>query len=530
MVSLDPRKWFQPQPQMEAKALDGYGKKEDIGTVVTTYAFTPRLPHPPNMINYTKWANDAEANIAFNVLTDIIAGVGYYTEMSEGENPDHKNKQIIDEYGEKVNLDEDLQQIVKAMLEKGFCPVQVLGDYDLHILPPETFYIWRTVTGEIVRYTQERSYGDILRVWEKPNWQAKLEKYESFYDQKEFKTLMEAPKAEAGDIDEIKLFFHRQTTSHPYGKSLLEPIGPLLDGRQQLNKDMLAGIHRWANPIPIMETSRDKTNLEKALTDRDVDQWVLIGNVQKEEVRFNVLAVEPAARFVPYIDMIYYQICEGLHAPLLLYLKNATEASATVMMESVDRLVNGIQRYVKRRVERYLFEPQVGNPVPRLVWGQPKTGLEEITLTDIASIYNAKAVTFTQVQHILKNFISDMPEPTPEEIARIEHPMPLQPFQKQQPFQKPQPEIGAEQVIEKLNDLNLALNIVESNFKAGKLRLTQTVQMGAKAIEVNLRRIYRSEDEFEAKRQEEFDKWIKRLMNLPAKEKQTYSVTVGASD
>ena len=476
--------WREPKRQpISVEHGPGWGKKEDTGQVSTSYQWTDRLPHPSNMANYDKWANDVESNIAFNVLTDIITGVGYHTEMPEEEEPDHKNKQVIDDYGETVNLDEDLQEITMAMLQKGFCPVERLGDYDLKILPPESFYIYRDKKGEILKYTQERATNDIIAEWK------------------------------GAEMDDIILFFHRKTTSWPYGKSLTEPIGTLLDERQQMNEDMPKAIHRWAYPIPVMETSGSREALQKACEDRDVDDWIFVGNVQEGEVRWKTIDINPQARFIPYIELIYYQICEGLHAPLLLYLKNATEASATVMMESVDRLVNGIQRYLKRRVEKYLFEPQVGEPVPRLVWGQPKTGLEKVTLTDISSIINSPKVTFNQAQYIVKQFFSGLPEPEKEAQPQI-------PFM---PFQKPKPEIPMEQMLEKLNDLQTGLNIIESNYVEHRITVINAMKLADRTITVYYKRVY--PDGWKEKRNEEFERFTRRILQVP-KRSEVYQVKV----
>jgi len=283
-----------------------------------------------------------------------------------------------------------------------------------------------------------------------------------------------------------------------------------------MNKDMPKAVHRWAYPIPVMQTSRDRAPLQKACEDRDIDDWIFIGNADQGEVRFDTIKIDPQARFIPYIELIYYQICEGLHAPLLLYLKNATEASANVMLESVDRLVNGIQRYIKRRVERFLFEPQVGEPVPRLVWGEPKTGLEEITLGDIAQLYSSGAVKFNQVQDLLNKMGLQLTEPEFEP----QQPMKL-PFQ---PFQKPLPQIPVEQVLEKLNDLQTQLSVVETNYREHRIRLVEAVRLGDRVITVNFKRAY--PDGWKSHRDEEFDKWVRRLLGVKEERGKVFQVTV----
>lgn len=484
-------------------------KGQDKGNVSTDYMFEERVPHPANMNRYEKWSKDAEASIALEVLTNIIAGVGFYTEMPEigaskqdANNAEtvHPNKVLIDEFAEETNLDEQLCKIVWNMLAKGFCPVEILPDKRLKVLPPETFYIYRDERGNIKKYTQERSRGDELASWATPE-----------------------------EMNKILLFINEETPSRPYGLSLLDPIGTLLDGRAQLNSDVMKGVHRWANPIPIMETSKSKSNsteLKKSLEERDVDEWVLVYDVNETELRWNPLTVTPAKDFISFVDILYTQICEGLHAPLLLYLKNATEASATVMMESVDRFVSGKQRYIKRRVEHSLFEQLVGEPVPRLMWGKPQTGLEKVTMSELASLVNSPALANNQKQELLKQYGVKLPEPD----WKSGPPMPtLSPFGDKKPFgkdqdkEKPKSEVPTEEMIEKINDLNTGLDIIAVSFDEGKLSVPEASKMAYHAIEVHMKRLYPSD--WEQRTQESWRKFMANKM-VKHDDKHTYTVRV----
>ena len=93
----------------------------------------------------------------------------------------------------------------------------------------------------------------------------------------------------------------------------------------------------------IFQSSGPKAEIERVATEKSPDEALFFGNVNPDEIRVDTIGIDPQARFIPYIELIYYQICEGLHAPLLLYLKNATEASATLMMESVGTLSVGLR-------------------------------------------------------------------------------------------------------------------------------------------------------------------------------------------
>lgn len=482
---------------LEAKSISGYGKKEalDDSVVTPTQQYQPRLPHPNNMANYNRWSNDPEASISLTLLTDIIAGVGSYREMSEGfEN--HKNKEVIDEFCKRVNLDEDLQQITRVMLAKGFCPVERLPDYDLKILPPETFYIYRDKYGTIQKYTQEYFQSQVLASWETPSEQ-----------------------------ENIILFKNNEDTSHPYGQSLLESIGPLLDIRTQMNEDIGKVLHRMGYPIPVMSTSRDKAALDKAIEEREPDQWITIGNVMKDE--FNIDVIEIASRSQPHewIDLINMMIAEGLHAPLLMLLKNSTEASATVVMESIDRFVNGHQTYLSRRVEDLLFKPQVGDPVPLQVWGRPKTGLEKVTLTELASVINSPKVTFSQAQALLKDFFPQIPDATPQEIDKFMNP-PEPIFQQGKPFQKKEepPQQQVEQLIDGINSMDTSLGIIETAFHEGRIKITDACRQADRAISIHMKRIYGNG--WEQHRDVKFQEFIHGKL-VRGKVGETYHVTVG---
>lgn len=473
---------------LEAINAPFYKRESDIGkTRVDAFRKNEqRVEHPQNMDDYDDWCNDGEVNTAINVLTDIIAP-SFYTEMEEGVAENHKHKKTIDEYCENINADEKAHQIIQTSLQKGFSPVERLEDYDLKLLAPETFFMYKDDKGNLLKYTQERIRGDVITSWETKE-----------------------------EIASIIMFIHRETTSWPYGKALAEPIGGLVEDRAKMNKDMAKAVHRWGYPIPVISTSRDSTSLKTAIADRDSDEAIIMGNVLKDEFNLDTLTIDPQARFIPYIELMYYQIGEALHAPLLLQMKNATEASANVMMDSVDRLVGGIQRYHKRRWERFLFEPQVGNPVPRLIWGQPKTGLEDITLEGVAAVlpYLAR----NQREDLLKQFGLELPDAEKD---------PLEPdlaSMQQQPFKKPM-QAPTEAYIAKIADMATSLEIIETNYREKTIPLTKAMRMGGRVIEVHLKRTYGSNVKaFESARELEFKKWVKRLTGMKGPPK--YEVTL----
>jgi len=169
-----------------------------------------------------------------------------------------------------------------------------------------------------------------------------------------------------------------------------------------------------------------------------------------------------------------------------------------------------------------LFEPQVGEPVPRLVWGQPKTGLEEIELGDIAALVTAKALAPNQAQDLLKQLGVTLPDPEwPSWFSMMPDPK-----ASQQPFQKPQPMPPLEEIVEKLNDLDTGLNVIETSYREKQISLIKAMRMGGRTIDVHVKRMFpKQEEAFNEKRDQEYEKWAHRLIGVK-KEGQVYSVHV----
>ena len=100
--------------------------------------------------------------------------------------------------------------------------------------------------------------------------------------------------------------------------------------------------------------------------------------------------LDPRARFEYYIDHIINQFYLGCETPLprLFSTPGFTEASANAALNLQDILTKPIQRYIKRQVEKDIFNAvltQSGfNPAEakvRLNWGSPET--PEVVMADL---------------------------------------------------------------------------------------------------------------------------------------------------
>jgi len=416
--------------------------QEDKGLLSSGSTWTDKLPHPKNMDDYDDLNRDSEVGTAINVLSNMTVGSGYYTEMGEDDDPNHANKKMIDDWAETVELDELAAQIERIRLGKGFCPVEIMKDYKLKILPPETFYIWRDAKGKVEKYTQEMNLQTMA------TWQG-------------------------AEIDSIILFIRHEDPLHPYGHAIVDNIVDNIHVRRQVNEDIPDVIHKYAWPYRVWESDTKEIGdvIYTAATSRNVDEDIFIDNVQKDQMRIHTETMDPRINFTEYVVHNDEQIAEALHAPLLIYLRNATEASATKMLEAIQLDIEGAQRYNKRRYEN-LFKRIVGDPTPKLVWGSPKSGLEDLTLDQLANTFKTGALNFEQVQDLMQKLGLPIKIAPPQD-------QPIPPQQGVVPGQVPGIPMQPAQIPP---NLQTQLQTLEHYYRNEKITLREALDEGNQAI------------------------------------------------
>ena len=294
------------------------GGTEERKGLVSRGTWDKFAPYPANLADYEKfYKGDSEVHAAVNVLADMSVGVGYFTECEND-----RAKEIVDKFAADVGLDQILLNVVKSKLIYGFCPVERYlvkgppkGVLRLKILPSRTVKVKRDRKGKILGYKQTLNGHSV-------NFRVK----------------------------ELVWFVYNQVGTGPYGTSIIAPILSLVKAKKQTHIDMPKIIHRYSSPLTVWETAGDINALKDAVTSREANEDIFLGHVGKDDVRFKTVELDPRGRFMEYINDVNQSILEGLQAPLLHYLRNATEASATKMLEVIDRHVQGIQQYVKRVV------------------------------------------------------------------------------------------------------------------------------------------------------------------------------------
>jgi hypothetical protein len=183
-----------------------------------------------------------------------------------------------------------------------------------------------------------------------------------------------------------------------------------IEMKAKIEKLMPKIFEKYAGPdvLAILEkaSEEDIKKFEKAIRGRPPEGawlfWNRPGDVKPVQL-------DPRARFDFYVDHIVNQVYLGLETPLprLFSTPGFTEASSKAALDLQDMLIRPIQRYVKRQVERDIFAPilrQAGfEPAKaevRLNWGMP-----EVPEPKMENMLRAAELGFIRVEEFRKNAI-----------------------------------------------------------------------------------------------------------------------------
>jgi hypothetical protein len=159
-------------------------------------------------------------------------------------------------------------------------------------------------------------------------------------------------------------------------------------------------------------------------------------------------------------------------------------------------------------------------------FGAPREVLDEITLPDINNCTD-KTISKRQAQDLLKKkgieliedeeFLNRQPEPSPFDTQT--------PFgdKDKQPFPPQKKEVPLE-MIEKINDLPIVLDLIEENYKARYIGLVEACKLAERTIRVNMQRVYG--EDWQERYEVEFQKFIRERIGGKAKHEQVYTVKV----
>ncbi len=318
---------------------------------------------------YTWYEKDGVVFASINGLSEAATGLGYHNSMpndyeQEGDETPEPIE-LVNDLGKELQLDQVTPNICRNMLIAGFCPVEVQIDKlpskcAIKVIHPKTV-IKINLGGD--------EYHGIESIVQKVG-----------------------RKKATIEGENLAWFVNNQIANDKKGISIIKPVTSLLSIKDTALSNMGKIIDRYLSPLLIWKSTGSIAGLKAAVEEREADEDIYIGNLGPEEIKdiAQPVEIDGEARFTQFISYIDELIYVGLYAPNLYYWRNATEASARVLSDMVDRNVHAIQRSMERGIEAGIYERLmlangIKDVVPRLTFGIETTGIEDIQLENIIS-------------------------------------------------------------------------------------------------------------------------------------------------
>ncbi|MGB9778333.1 MAG: hypothetical protein ACPLW8_02915 [Candidatus Bathyarchaeales archaeon] len=377
MSQPDPRG---KKPSFWSRLRETFSKRETSGYAYPsskTFTETALIPLADVMQLYER---DPTCKASVDLLAAATVGMGFYTTVNEEYEKADEAKQVVDKFNEDVNLDGLLNDMARVLIACG-------NDFWLKITPERLTELHRLPINIIENI--ERSYiQEDLKVPYKVEGYKLKHSYgsESLKPEAVIHWRINCVGQSAFGIGILQVLLHTLTVnsdkrpSYAWMKGKLEKVMPKIF-EKYAGPDVLAHL-----PNASEETIR---KFEKAIKERPEEgSWLFYTG--KQEANVFPVTIDPRSRFEYYIDHIINQFYLGCETPLprLFSTPGFTEASANAALDLQDMLIKPIQRYIKRQVERDIFNvvlTQAGlDPAKaqvRLNWGSPE--VPEVVMADM---------------------------------------------------------------------------------------------------------------------------------------------------
>lgn len=337
---------------------------------------TPSIPLADVMKLYER---DPACKASVDLLAASTVGMGFYTTGSEKYEKAREAKKVIDKFNEEVNLDALLCDMARVLIACG-------NDFWLKIIPERLTELHRLPVDVVERIGQSHiQYGNLKIPYKIEGYKLR-QNYggENLKPEALIHWRINHVGVSGFGTGILQVLLHTLTfqsdkrPAYAWMKAKIERIMPKI-------------FEKYAGPdvLALLEKADEATiqKFEKAIKNRSEEgTWLFYSG--KGDIKPIVL--DPRARFEYYVDHIINQFYLGCETPLprLFSTPGFTEASAKAALDLQNMLIKPIQRYVKRQVERDIFDvvlAQAGfNPTEaqvRLNWGSEKT--PEIVTADM---------------------------------------------------------------------------------------------------------------------------------------------------
>ena len=337
---------------------------------------TPDIPLADVMRLYER---DPTCKASVDLLAASAVGMGFYTTVNERYGRAEEAKRAIDQFNESVNLDALLCDMARVLIACG-------NDFWLKITPERLAELHRLPVDAVERIEQSYMQNSGLKI------PYKIESYklrqsfggESLRTEAIIHWRINCLGLSGFGTGVLQVLLHSLTfqsdlrPAYAWMKAKIERIMPKI-------------FEKYAGPdvLALLEKADEATiqKFEKAIKNRSEEgAWLFYSG--KGDIKPIVL--DPRARFEYYVDHIINQFYLGCETPLprLFSTPGFTEASAKAALDLQAMLIKPIQRYIKRQVERDIFDvvlAQAGispsEAQVRLNWGAEK--VPEIVMADM---------------------------------------------------------------------------------------------------------------------------------------------------
>ena len=339
------------------------------------------------------YLKDPTARAAVDYLADQVVGMGFYTtaELPEA-------KEVVDEFCERVGLDELLQITAREIVAFG-----------------NSF--WLKVEPEDLRDIKLMPITNVRRIYRAPD--GSVEAYEFSSDGRPVKL----------EPNRVIHFKWNAVNNEAFGSGLLRTLAEPLE-LQTANVSE-------RKPLYVMKALMQEALIMQLLTHSSPNQlWIFPGIPPSEldvskpgTIAYEVANMPPwGARWVSnqpdadvkvavprisrgfemHIENISDEFVLGLQTPLpkLIIKRGFTEASAKAAVELVERKVMALQRFIKRVIERQIFTPLVEQAGfdprearVRLHWGVPER--PDLRVSDILRAFELGVISREEARSML---------------------------------------------------------------------------------------------------------------------------------
>ena len=353
------------------KAKSGYASPQSV----TIYE-TPSIPLCDVLKRYER---DPTCKASVDLLAASAVGMGFYTTVNENYERAEEAKRVVDKFNENVNLDALLCDMARVLIACG-------NEFWLKITPERLTELRRLPVDAVERIEQSYIQDGTLKVPYKTESYKLRQSYggESLRPEALIHWKINSLGFSGFGTGVLQVLLHSlvfQSDRRPafaWMKAKIERVMPKI-------------FEKYAGPdvLAFLEKADESTiqKFEKAIKSRSEEgAWLFYSG--KGDIK--PLTLDPRARFEYYIEHIINQFYLGCETPLprLFSTPGFTEASARAALDLQGMLIKPIQRYIKRQVEREIFNPVLAqaslNPAEaqvRLNWGSEKA--PEIVMADM---------------------------------------------------------------------------------------------------------------------------------------------------